>query len=358
VAEQILAVKDVVRRHGKHCGLLATSNENLIERREQGFRMLGLGLDGGLLLRSVTGALAVVGRERKLNPSFTPENLPVSATTPAPAPPANMRPDRREVMNVLSAAPRVEIERGVIFRPLVGKHNAARDFTTGIVTFAPGAELPYHFHPFAESVTLLSGKVAFEVDGRRYQLHPLDNIYVPPETPHFAGNLSKNQPAVLHIAMSTESPTRTLVEKFFSRRAMPDDAHGAIGPERVNRIAKANWFEPSAGAKFVDFFNRDLGCPEMSGGYGLFQPHGRLPCHIHDFDESICIVQGTATCVVEGNRYSLGDNSTALVPRGRCHYFINDTAEPMAMVWVYAGPMPERMVMQESNCTIAGAPWK
>lgn len=358
VADQILKVKDVVRKHGKHCGLIATSNENLLERREQGFRMLGLGLDGGLLLRSVTGALAAVGRERKLNPNFTPEHVPASAVTPAAAPPPNMKPDRREAMNPVASAPRVEIERGVVFRPLAGKHNLARDFTTGMVTFMPGAELPYHFHPFAETVTLLSGKLAFEVEGRRYQLQPLDNVYIPKEVPHYAVNVSKNQPAVVHIAMATESPTRTLVEKFFSRRAMPDDAHGAIGPERVNRIAKANWFDPSPGARFVDYFNRDLGCPEMSGGYGLFQPQGRLPCHIHDFDESISIVQGAATCVVEGNRYSLGDNATALVPRGRCHYFINDTDQPMGMVWVYAGPMPERMVMQESNCTIAGSPWK
>jgi mannose-6-phosphate isomerase-like protein (cupin superfamily) len=88
----------------------------------------------------------------------------------------------------------------------------------------------------------------------------------------------------------------------------------------------------------------------MSGGYGRFQPGGRLPCHLHDFDESISIIEGTATCVVEGQRYSLRDNATALVPRGRCHYFINESTEPMAMIWVYAGPMPERVVLAEKCC--------
>ena len=45
--------------------------------------------------------------------------------------------------------------------------------------------------------------------------------------------------------------------------------------------------------EFVDFFNADL-LPglEMSGGYGLFYPQGRLPAHVHDFDESICIISG------------------------------------------------------------------
>ena len=51
---------------------------------------------------------------------------------------------------------------------------------------------------------------------------------------------------------------------------------------------------------------------EMSGGYGLFQPGGRLPAHVHDFDESICIIEGEATCVVEGRRYTMCDGATAL----------------------------------------------
>lgn len=92
----------------------------------------------------------------------------------------------------------------------------------------------------------------------------------------------------------------------------------------------------------------------MSGGYGLFAPGAQLPCHIHDFDESISIVQGEATCVVEGKTYTLSNNDTALVPRGRCHYFINDSDAPMAMVWVYAGPTPERMVMEAALCDL---PW-
>src|SRR4029077_9938810 len=61
VAERLLAIKDTIRRHGKHCGVVATSNENLIERREQGFSMLAVGLDGGLLLRSLSGALSAIG---------------------------------------------------------------------------------------------------------------------------------------------------------------------------------------------------------------------------------------------------------------------------------------------------------
>jgi 2-keto-3-deoxy-L-rhamnonate aldolase RhmA len=72
VAEKILAVKNVVRGSGKHCGLLATSHEDAHQRLEQGFRMIGLGQDTGLLLRSLRAALANVGRDRPLHPSLDP----------------------------------------------------------------------------------------------------------------------------------------------------------------------------------------------------------------------------------------------------------------------------------------------
>lgn len=71
VAEKILATKDVIRAAGKNCGLLTTSNSNLLERQEQGFRMLGLGMDAGLLLRALGDALTTVGLEIKINSALT-----------------------------------------------------------------------------------------------------------------------------------------------------------------------------------------------------------------------------------------------------------------------------------------------
>jgi 2-keto-3-deoxy-L-rhamnonate aldolase RhmA len=70
VARQILELKDTIRRSGKHCGVVATGTANLAERFEQGFRMLALGLDGGLLLRSLHESLAAVGRDCKITSGF------------------------------------------------------------------------------------------------------------------------------------------------------------------------------------------------------------------------------------------------------------------------------------------------
>jgi 2-keto-3-deoxy-L-rhamnonate aldolase RhmA/quercetin dioxygenase-like cupin family protein len=375
VADQLLGIKDCIRKAGKHCGVLATSNENLAQRREQGFQFLGLGMDAVLLLRSLTGGLSSIGRESTIASSFFPVSQPEhigpdapdnyktpaaqnmgSVASPLPGRPKGFEPNRPEVVTTRNAAKRVELERGVIFQPLVGSHNQAQNLTTGIVTFMPGAQLPYHTHPHGEAVTLLTGEAEIEVEGRRYHLFPLDNVYIPPGTAHFACNPSGSKPATIHIAMNSHQPSRTLVPGPAATRNMADDAAGVPGAERVSRHATTPWYEPNPGAKFQDYFNRDLGSVGMSGGYGTFQLGGRLPCHLHDFDESITIIQGTATCIVEGRRYSLSDCATALAPRGRCHYFINETERPMAMIWVYAGDLPQRYVLSQKCCEPEGCP--
>jgi len=130
--------------------------------------------------------------------------------------------------------------------------------------------------------------------------------------------------------------------------------------ERVTRFRSARRsFGVGPGAEFIDYFNAEL-VPgiEMSGGYGRFQPGGRLPAHVHDFDESICIIDGIATCLVEGRASVMSHCSTAMVPRGRVHYFINESSAAMEMIWVYAGPMPERIVVAAACATEAGNPWR
>lgn len=71
VAEQIVTMKDAIRRAGKHCGLAVTSNDNLRQRREQGFRMLSIGTDMGLMLRAVKETQQSLGIEAVIQPGFT-----------------------------------------------------------------------------------------------------------------------------------------------------------------------------------------------------------------------------------------------------------------------------------------------
>lgn len=355
VAEKILELKDTLRRAGKHCGVVATGPANLAERFDQGFRVLALGLDGGLLLRALHESLAAVGRDRTIRSGFLldPPMAPLSR------PPESMRPDRPEVMTPAGSGVVMDVVPEARLEMLVGAHNNARHLLTGFVTLAPSAWVPYHTHTFAESLTPLKGRLAVEVEGRRYVLEPLDNIIIPRGIPHRPGNVLDDDETVVHLALANDAPTREIVEDTFTVYPVSPDSTGVPGAERATRFRTAPRSEAGPGTSFIDYFNETL-MPgiEVSGGYGLFQPGGRLPAHVHDFDESICIIEGEATCIVEGRRYTMSDGATALQPRGRVHYFINDSDRPMAMIWVYAGPRPERIIVDERCATVEGDPWR
>jgi 2-keto-3-deoxy-L-rhamnonate aldolase RhmA len=63
VAELLLRLKEEARTRGKGCGILATSLEDSRRRRDQGFQMIGLGSDSGLLIRSLLEAIEAVKRQ-------------------------------------------------------------------------------------------------------------------------------------------------------------------------------------------------------------------------------------------------------------------------------------------------------
>jgi 2-keto-3-deoxy-L-rhamnonate aldolase RhmA len=57
VAESLLGFKEIVRSRGLACGIMATGIDDSRRRRNEGFRMIGLGADAGLLIRSLTAAM-------------------------------------------------------------------------------------------------------------------------------------------------------------------------------------------------------------------------------------------------------------------------------------------------------------
>ncbi len=338
VTETVLAIKETIRRHGKQCGVVATGPDDLLMRREQGFRALGLGFDMGMMLRGMSEMLARVGRPLTIATDFTP--VPHDD-----APPERFESIRR-VEETLPTFPAPDVK----LRPLAGAHNHAHDLFTGLATIAPEAAWPYHTRPCGAALTLLSGEAVVDVEGRRYLLRPLDQIYIPKSLARRVINPSTRDPATIHVALADDVAVERPYAGSLEETVEPETSTGREGAERISRYATADLCELAPGALFRDGFNATLGARGICGGYGRFQPGSRLPCHRHDFDESITIVEGTAVCVVEGRRYELSDNATALVPRGRCHYFVNESDAPMAMVWVYAGDMPDRIVLDESRC--------
>ncbi len=86
VADELLRMKDGLRSAGKRCGVLATSDDNVRLRISQGFQAIGLGMDVGLLIRSLRDSLAALGRDRVIRADLSvPQNVdPVPESALAP----------------------------------------------------------------------------------------------------------------------------------------------------------------------------------------------------------------------------------------------------------------------------------
>jgi quercetin dioxygenase-like cupin family protein len=244
--------------------------------------------------------------------------------------------------------PPLELAPGVALRVFATGTLGACGLTTGTATFCPGAELPYHRHPFSEVVTLVSGQADVLVEGRRYRLLPHDALHLPANTAHLVRNVSPDLPAVLLSAFASDTPTREAVADTFA--VVDRSETDADCPEHLTRFAAAPVYELAPRAFFRDLFARRFGARGVCGGYGLFQPGASLPCHFHGYDESITIIAGRAVCQVAGREYDLSNCDTACIPTGRPHRFLNRSEEPMAMIWVYAGDEPDRTILDQGYC--------
>jgi quercetin dioxygenase-like cupin family protein len=261
---------------------------------------------------------------------------------------------RLEIIQSQGSSKPITLVPGVELRPLIDAQSGATKLFTGLLTLAPGAAYPPYVHSFREALTLLEGEAAVDVEARRYRLRALDTVVVSPRRPRAALNLSPSRPALLHVSVGSSTPDQTWVNARFRPIEQTPDSTGQSGAEQIRRrppqLPGAAAPQPSV----HDLFKSEGGPDGICGCHTTFQAGARLPCHHHKCDESITVIQGSATCVVEGRRHDLPRLTSALIPRGLRHYVINLTLDPMAVILVYAGHEPDQLVVDERFCQAKG----
>lgn len=243
-----------------------------------------------------------------------------------------------------------ELMPGVIGRLMVSEKCGAQNLCTAISDVSIKAQRAYHKHKFSEVITPLNDLLVVSVEGRRYVLKAYESVHIPAGCTHTAYSSSNLKAASALSAFACALPTREFVAMDFP---YVDRGYGCAhenDPEFVARHDLIEIYELNEGARFRDLFASRYGSSGICGGYAEFEPGSSLPCHYHQYDESITIVNGTAICEVAGKRYTVSDNDTVLVPKGRPHRFLNESHGLMVMVWVYAGDEPERTLLEPSYC--------
>lgn len=256
--------------------------------------------------------------------------------------------ERVEFLNTPASSPFFEPLAGIRVHFFANGELGAIGLTTCAAVLLARKKLPYHTHPTSEAITAVSGVAAVYVEGRRYVIQAYDALHVPAEVAHSIESLSPAAPVILHTAFPTGEPTRTFVEDSF--KVMEASETTSEVPEHLVRFDTAPRYELGPGVAVCDLFAGRFGARGLCGGYGFFPPGTELPCHYHEFDESITIVQGTAVCQVAGKEYELADLATICIPRGRPHRFLNRSSRPMVMIWVYAANEPDRALTDSGYC--------
>lgn len=240
---------------------------------------------------------------------------------------------------------------GVALRTFVSSACGSRNFSTGTATFRGGAELPYHVHDCSEAITILGGSALVMVEGRQYGLGRLDCLHVPAGVPHTVRNTHAAEEMLAHWSFGSAEPRRTFVDGPAEVQHRDRELPAPGDPEWLRRFDDAEVYELSKGAWFRDLFAQRYGSVGICGGYGRFTPGSSLPCHTHHYDESITILSGSASCLVQGRRYELKGLHNAFVPQGKPHRFINSGPDDMEMLWVYAGDEPDRVMVDDRYCS-------
>jgi putative monooxygenase len=231
---------------------------------------------------------------------------------------------------------------------MVSSGCGAENLTTCIVEAAPGARLPYHTHPTGEAIVVLDGEALADVEGRRYRLKRWDALFVPAGVAHSMVSAADDRPVLLGTAFPTSQVTREFVADRFSILEL--DQPRAGDPESLVRWTRAVPYSLAPAMSSRNLFAGSLGAAGICGGIAEFLPGAELPCHRHDFDESITILSGEAVSHVAGTSYRLSQKATIHVPRGTPHRFLNEGSEPMVMFWVYASDEPTRTLVAPSLC--------
>ena len=71
ILEHMNTAKEQIIKAGKYCGILTTGPDDLTERSKQGYRMLALGSDTSLLIRSLKQMCSILHREMKITADLT-----------------------------------------------------------------------------------------------------------------------------------------------------------------------------------------------------------------------------------------------------------------------------------------------
>ncbi len=104
---------------------------------------------------------------------------------------------------------------------------------------------------------------------------------------------------------------------------------------RIFKIKEMTAVERGSGLRGWPLLTDGKTSKHLTTGITEFQPGASLAMHIHNCEEQITLLEGEAVAVIDGVSHELTAPDTTFVSEGVPHRFINQSAKPMKILWVY-----------------------
>ncbi|RSL33130.1 cupin domain-containing protein [Salibacterium salarium] len=105
----------------------------------------------------------------------------------------------------------------------------------------------------------------------------------------------------------------------------------------ISKYKDVEPFELDEGVYFHNMATKDTGTKTIVSGLATFEPGAGLPCHVHNVEESVTVIEGEAFCDVKGVRSFVQKFDTSFIPPDVPHRFVNvSSTERLVILWVYS----------------------
>lgn len=93
----------------------------------------------------------------------------------------------------------------------------------------------------------------------------------------------------------------------------------------------------AGGASTTQMVTPACGASSFLNGFTDIPPGAAIPLHFHNCEESVLIVQGTASVEIAGEMFSAGTGDVTWLPSDVPHRFINPSStDTLRIFWTYA----------------------
>ena len=101
------------------------------------------------------------------------------------------------------------------------------------------------------------------------------------------------------------------------------------------------------GARTTPLVTRRCGSTSLINGITAFDPGAAIGLHMHNCEESVMVLEGSAIAEIDGVVHELGPHDTTWIPANVPHRFRNASdTEPMRIFWTYASVDATRTLVE------------